>query len=251
MFTRLWSHRTPRGQARKPQPRLHLELLEDRCLPSGFSTGPLLEISNPDPLANLPPGPRGAGVTTEPYVTVSPANPNDMAAIWIDDGYAGNVVGTSRDGGQTWQNVALPGLTLDTGGTSGAAGNPWISFAPNGDLYASSLTFATKRGEVSVNKLPAGGSTWSNPIVVSGQGNRDADKPSITADPTNSNFVYATWAEIGNTGSINGNNAATMFARSTDGGQTWQPAQDIHDAQGTDFNWGHQIVVLPDGTQCQ
>jgi hypothetical protein len=38
-----------------------------------------------------------------------------------------------------------------------------------------------------------------------------------------------------------------MFARSIDGGQTWQPAQDIHDAPNNDFNYGHQIVVLPDG----
>jgi hypothetical protein len=185
---------------------------------------------------------------SEPYVTVNPADPNNVAAIWIADGLAGNVVGTSLDGGQTWQNVALPGLTVDTGGTSGAAGNPWISFAPNGDLYASSLTFANKNGEVSVNKFPAGGPTWSNPIVLRGQANRAVDKPSITADPTDSTFVYATWADIAKTGSINGNNASTMFARSTDGGQTWQPAQSIHDAQGTDFNWGQQIVVLPDGT---
>jgi hypothetical protein len=254
MFTRLWSRQATskqaahRGRRRKPLPRLRLEPLEDRCLPSGFSTGPLLLISNPDPLANSPPGFRGAGVTTEPQVTVNPADPNNIAAIWIDDGYAGNVVGASHDGGQTWQNVALPGLTLDTGGTSAVAGNPWISFAPNGALYASSLTFATKGGEVQVNKLPNGGPTWSNPIVVSEQDDGTVDKPSLTADPTDSRYVYATWARFNGAAAVQGNNAATMFARSTDGGQTWQPAQDIHDAQGSDFNWGHQIVVLPDGT---
>src|SRR5262249_25145102 len=47
---------------------------------------------------------------------------------------------------------------------------------------------------------------------------------------------------------FNGNGAETMFARSTDGGRTWEPAQAIHAASGSDFNWGHQIVVLPDGT---
>jgi hypothetical protein len=74
------------------------------------------------------------------------------------------------------------------------------------------------------------------------------DKPSITADPTNPSFVYATWPNINNNIHDNGWQAATMFARSIDGGQTWQPAQDIHDAHDSDFNYGQQIVVLPDGT---
>jgi hypothetical protein len=120
--------------------QVHLEQLQDRCLLS-LTTGPLALISNPDPLANLPPGPRGAGVMTEPYVTVNPANPKNMAAIWIDDGYAGNVAGVTFDGGQTWQNVAIPGLTLDTGGSNQTVADPWISFAPNGDLYSSGISF--------------------------------------------------------------------------------------------------------------
>src|SRR5205823_2509876 len=34
--------------------------------------------------------------------------------------------------------------------------------------------------------------------------------------------------------------------RSTDSGHTWQPEQSIHTAPQSDFDWGHQIVVLPD-----
>jgi len=216
-----------------------------------FNPGPLLLISNPDPLANLPPGPRGAGVMTEPIVAVNPANPKNIAAIWIDDGYAGNVAGVTFDGGQTWQNVAVPGLTQDTGGSNLAAADPWLSFAPNGVLYSSGISFPNKSapGQILVNRSTDGGLTWSSPTQVNTiEQSIQTDKPSITADPTNPNFVYATWAEFNNSSSINGNNARTMFARSTDGGQTWQPAQDIHDASGTDFNWGHQVVVLPDGT---
>jgi hypothetical protein len=39
-----------------------------------------------------------------------------------------------------------------------------------------------------------------------------------------------------------------MFARSTDGGKTWQPEQFIHKASSGDLCYGQQIVVLPDGT---
>src|SRR5262249_4504179 len=73
------------------------------------------------------------------------------------------------------------------------------------------------------------------------------DKPSITADPNTPNNVYATWVRFNNSfGSAK--KMETMFARSTDGGNTWQPEQFIHSASNSDFNWGNQIVVLPDGT---
>lgn len=262
MLSSLWSrrinvpHPVPRRRARRRSVQVQVELLEDRCLLSSpgstFTTGPLVLLSNPDPLAHLPPGPRGAGVMTEPYVTVNPANPKNIAAIWIDDGYAGNVAGVTFDGGQTWRNVAIPGLTQDTGGSNQTVADPWISFAPNGDLYSSGISFpefANSIGQILINKSTDGGLTWSNPVQVSTvPQSMQTDKPSITADPTNSSFVYATWAEFHNSAALNGNVAQTMFARSTDGGQTWQPAQDIHDASGTDFNWGHQVVVLPDGT---
>jgi hypothetical protein len=193
-------------------------------------------------------------VAAEPYVAVNPANPQNLAAIWIDHGFAGNAVAVTLNGGTTWHNEALPGITQCTGGSDPSAADPWLSFAPNGDLHALSEAgaFGTTPSLPDlelVNKSTDGGLTWSNPIQLNTIGNpaRADDKGSITADPTNPNFVYATWARFDK--SFNSiNNAETMFARSTDGGHTWQPAQSIHQAPGTDFNVGHQIVVLPDGT---
>jgi probable HAF family extracellular repeat protein len=215
---------------------------------SAFTLGPLVEISNPDPLASCPPGILPANAAAEPYVAVNPVNPKNIVAEWIDHGFAGNVAGASFDGGKTWQNVAIPGIAQCTGGTEPFSADPWLSFAPNGDLYSIGVGWGGANGAFLVNKSTDGGLTWSNPIQLNTTGNpaRDDDKPSITADPSNANFVYATWARFTKSGT--GNNAETMFARSTDGGQTWQPEQDIHDAPGTAFNWGNQIVVLPDGT---
>jgi probable HAF family extracellular repeat protein len=222
-----------------------------------LTTGPLIEISNPDPLANCPPsGFQPPDEAAEPYVAVNPANPKNIVAEWIDHGFAGNVAGVSFDGGKTWQNVAIPGITQCTGGTETRAADPWLSFAPNGNLYSIGVAEGLKgNGQLLVSKSTDGGMTWSGPIQVNSPGNSGNgfgpvidDKPSITADPTNPNLVYATWAEFNDSKPLSGNSAETMFARSTDGGLTWQPEQTIHTAPGTSFDWGNQIVVLPNGT---
>jgi hypothetical protein len=248
------AHRRDRRQTIPKRTQLAIEALEDRCLLSGpgstFTPGPLVEISNPDPLAGCPPGSYPADVAAEPSVAVNPTNPNNIVAIWIDHGDAGLAAGATLDGGRTWQNVAIPGITQCTGGTWLRGFDPWLSFAPNGDLYSIGIGKSTfKEGQFFVNKSTNGGLSWSSPIPLFTPDNDNSvfdDKPSITADPTNANYAYATWARVKQF--PNGNNSETMFARTTDGGQTWQPARDIHDVQGSDFVWGQQIVVLPNGT---
>jgi hypothetical protein len=120
---------------------LHLEPLEERCLLSNYTIGPLTLISSPDPLAACPLGFLGVDIAAEPYVAVNPANPNNIATIWIDHGFAGNAVGVTFDGGQTWQNESLPGTTKCTKGNYPNAADPWLTFAPNGDLFAESAAF--------------------------------------------------------------------------------------------------------------
>jgi probable HAF family extracellular repeat protein len=206
--------------------------------------GALALISNPDPLPTAQPGFGGANVAAEPYVAVNPTNPQNIVAAWMDHPFVANVASVTLDGGKTWQNVPIP-VSQCEGGPFSSAGDPWVSFDPNGDLYVSSVV----SGGVTVNKSTDGGLTWSQPIqlVSDADNGRTEDKPSITADPTNPKYVYATWARI-NKPLGNANNVATMFARSADGGKTWEPDRDIHDAPNNEFDWGHQIVVLPDGT---
>jgi hypothetical protein len=228
---------------------LDLEPFEDRCLLS-FTPGPLLEVSNPDPLANCPPGLLGANVAVEPSIAVNPANPNNIVADWIDNGAAGLAAGVTFDGGKSWQNLAIPGITQCTGGSQALAFDPTLSFGPSGSLYSLGIAEGVtgRQPLLVVSKSTDGGLTWTNPTQINTiDTSYNDDKPSITADPTNPNDVYATWVRWSGNSFQNGG-GETMFARSTDGGLTWQPERAIHQAPGTDFNWGNQIVVLPDGT---
>src|SRR5947209_5900772 len=162
---------------------------------SVYAPGPLLLISNPDPLADCPPVPNHSPNTAdEPYVAVNPANTQNIVAEWMDHGQGGNVASASFEGGKTWRNVPIPGIAQCTGGTAPEAVDPWLSFAPNGDLYSTGVAFGLPAQPMLVNKSMDGGQTWSNPIQLNTTGNpaRFDDKPSITADPTNPNLVYAT-----------------------------------------------------------
>lgn len=68
------------------------------------------------------------------------------------------------------------------------------------------------------------------------------DKESITADPHDARFVYAVWDRL------TGNSGPTWFARSTDGGVTWEPARNVYDPGIDSQTIGNAIAVLPDGT---
>ena len=111
MFSPSWFRRTNHNPgaacaAARRQPRLGVENLEDRSLLSTYTAGPLVLVSNPDPLADCPPGLLGADVAAEPYVAVNPANPKNIAAIWIDQWRRGQCrrsdVSTAAGRGRTW-----------------------------------------------------------------------------------------------------------------------------------------------------
>ena len=76
-----------------------------------------------------------------------------------------------------------------------------MSFAPNGDLYAISLSFFgnpnPNHNAILVSKSTYRlGESWSAPIAVTEDNTNGLDKESITADPTNSSYVYAAWDRI-------------------------------------------------------
>jgi len=81
------------------------------------------------------------------------------------------------------------------------------------------------------------------------------DKVALTADPTNANFAYAVWhrlefpkerASAAAAESALGFRGPTYFARTTNGGVSWEKARMIYDPGQVNQTIGNQIVVLPD-----
>ena len=141
------------------------------------------------------------------------------------------------------------------------ASDPWLSFAPNGDLYQISLsvTFSNPVTAVLVSKSTNGGDSWSEPIPLIRNPDRRffIDKESITADPTDFHYVYAVWDQVQRTqGSAKdsendrdaGVHAPAMFTRTSNAGQTWEAPRVMYDPGPHNSTIANQIVVQPDGT---
>src|SRR5207302_628968 len=159
--------------------------------------GPLIELSQPNPVGTCDDGFRIPGITLndtfEPYVTVNPRNPNNVVATWTLGPIQNVVAGVSFNGGRTWQQVPLP-LTLCSGGSYVAAGDPWLSFAPNGDLYAINLAGSSPSAAIStVIKSTDGGLHWSAPVLLTSSADLTPGRPTIAVDSTDARFVYAFW----------------------------------------------------------
>jgi BNR/Asp-box repeat len=215
----------------------------------------------------------------EPWVAVNPTNPNNIIGVYQQDRYAfggarGLSAAVSHDGGATW-SATYPHFSFCAGGTATNGGDfqrasdPWVSFAPNGDAYfiSLSITFlapvSATGSAILVSKSSDGGDHWSEPVtLVRDTGNADVapfffnDKESLTADPFDSNYVYAVWDRLrkpGNAQSITAERSwafrgDTLFSRTTDGGTTWEPPRVIYERTSLTGTIGNQIAVLPDGT---
>src|SRR5437667_8493699 len=113
------------------------------AIPAGSSAstlGPLIELSRPNAVGPCDTGFRLPGTWTlddafEPFVVVNPLNPKNIVAAWIQGPVQNIISAVSLDGGRTWQQVPIP-LTICSGGPFLGTADEWLSFAPNGDLYA-------------------------------------------------------------------------------------------------------------------
>jgi hypothetical protein len=163
---------------------------------------------------------------------------------WDDGGARGLVTSVSHDNGLSWHRVVVPGITACSGGEYLRASDPWVSFgpAPAGNLYAISLSFFgnpdPNHNAILVSKSTNLGESWSDPVVLTEDNTNGLDKESITADPTNSSYVYAAWDRIitpgGSThasgqGIIHSRSykSQTFFTRSTNAGASWEAPQEI------------------------
>jgi hypothetical protein len=229
--------------------------------PPPFTSVPQVRVSQPPTFGACngasQPGMLYDGTALEPSLVVNPVNSANLIAEyqqerWDNGGSQALTLSVSFDGGMTWQ-VRNAAFSVCTGGSVSNPGNylrasnGWLTASPTGLVYALSLSFtggvlqAGSSNAQLVARSIDGGNTWSLPIALIVDGaSFFNDKGSITADPTDSNYVYAVWDRL--TGPTAG---PTYFAVTNDGGNSWQTARSIYDPGPTNQTISNVIVVLP------
>ncbi|MEA5455455.1 sialidase family protein [Sinomonas sp. JGH33] len=224
--------------------------------------------SGPSPFASCTLGGAPGAVNyvnaeVEPWVSVNPTNPSNVVGVWQQDrwsdgGSHGLVAGYSNDGGATWHETAQPFSACAPGGPAQftRASDPWVSFGPDGTAYSVSISF---QGVGSDNGVAAatstdGGKTWGNLAILKEDASSQFfnDKESVTADPVHAGTAYAVWdrlvAPVGNPRADAHAAAFTgpaWFAKTTDGGVTWNSTKIIVPTAEHQQTIGNQIVVDP------
>jgi hypothetical protein len=197
----------------------------------------------------------------EPYLAVNPLDANNRIGVWQQDrwsngGSQGLVTGVTFDGGRTWARSAVPfsrcaGGNASNGGDYERASDPWVSFSPNGVAFQMALGVsgaaqtASSVTSMLVSRSSDGGRTWGpvTTLIRNAGAQFFNDKNAITADSTNPNFVYAVWDRLDTAGG-----GPTFFARTVDGGNTWEAARAIYNPGAASQTLGNQVVTMPDGT---
>jgi hypothetical protein len=145
------------------------------------------------------------------------------------------------------------------------ATDPWVSIGPSGAggsvAYAISVSFNGSNNDNAVAAVRStnGGTSWDHLNVIradNGQNQFFNDKESITADPYRPNTAYAVWDQLvgpvdnpavlaHNFSSFTG---PTYFARTTNGGVSWEPSKIIDPMRERQQSIANVIVVAPPTT---
>lgn len=187
----------------------------------------------------------------EPHVAVDPTDPSHIVISWNQGGQMGNVVAVTNDGGSTWTQVIVPGVSGCSGAEldSGAA-DARLAFDSGGSLYLASLTFSLIEvpgvhdpERIVVSRSADGGHSWLAPVVIdSGSSEGTNGEDSLAAHPTLPGHLYLVWTVRG------GDRFTLKFSRSSDSGVTWDPPKTILDAGAGSQPFVNHLRVLPDGT---
>jgi hypothetical protein len=220
------------------------------------------------------------GAEVEPFVDVNLTNDDNLVGAWQQDrwsngGSTGQMSAFSNNGGQSWTippivpgspNLGQAKFSRCTGGNAQNGGDyeratdPWVSFSPNGVVQQISLGINDSNVDNAViaSRSLDGGANWQAPVVIKRdtQANFFNDKETITANPQNEDFVYATWQRIVapsiHASARAGERAGAFrsiawFARSDDNGASYDVVKPIFNPGNFAQTIGNQIVVLPNG----
>ena len=241
------------------------------CRSSLFTTNPYAPTPNIDVIVNDPINNSGASnfhcITpqNETSVAVNPMDPLNVVAgandyrvccdfTALNDGSGWAYF--SRDGGTTWGNVQVPGLTAQTGGQGNfkrvdSAGDPALAFGPDGTVYYANIVFSrvSMATGVAVSISRDGGATWGAPNMVAydDSGVYFNDKEWIAAGPNGSVVVSWTRFNQGAQG-LGYKESPIVMALSRDGGKTWNRQGSPVSDNTHPFNQGSMPMFSSNGT---
>lgn len=159
----------------------------------------------------------------EPSICVNPHNLYEVVA-----GANLNNYFYSSDGGSTWEVKQLTS-------PYGVWGDPCIVCDTNGDFYFFHLANPPAGNwidRIVCQKSTDAGQTWSDGTYTGLNGNKVQDKEWAIVERS-TNTIYVTWTQFDAYGSSDPDHFSNiMFSKSTDGGQTWTPAQRINQVSG-------------------
>jgi hypothetical protein len=197
----------------------------------------------------------------EPSIAVNPTDSTNLIAgandfrLCCDFDGTNNSTGWayySNDGGATWSNVLLPGLTRGTGGSGrfarfDVAEDPALAFAADGTAYYTNIVFSTSGAAsgIAVSTSKDGGESWSPPHLVTYTNDRAIfnDKAWVAAGEHGE--VAITWTRF-HSNSFAGD-SVVKGAISRDGGRTWSRPILLSDRRHL-HSWGAVPVWAADGT---
>ncbi len=211
--------------------------------------------------------PDEAAIASEVSIAINPTNLNNIVAAslvrGIPDSEAPDMGYYTLDGGQSWKSSAVPNPDSRT------QGDDVVLFGRDGTCVHAFISFVGLWQEfpdraangIALTRSSDGGKTWSDQTIVADHRNTKSpmeDKPWLVFDRTRSsphyNNLYCSWTRFDVYGSEDPQDTSQiMFARSRDGGETFDPVIRISDLGGDcrdddDTVEGAVPCVHPDGT---
>lgn len=173
-----------------------------------------------------------AETQAEPFLAIDPGDERRLLAGYQEarfqsGGARALAYAVSTNQGRRWRSGLIPNLTEATGGPWQKASDPWVAFGPDHRAYFVSLAFDETRpgNAVVVSTSVNGGLSWSDPVTVHHNGDRDHfdDKEAIAVDNgADSPFrgrVYVAWDTV-----TENRGQPVLVSWSADGGVSFSPA---------------------------
>lgn len=191
------------------------------------------------------------GVEFDLALVANPRDAQHLVAGWIQDNAVGVVVAVSRDAGQNWARVVVPGFSLCANGAEARYFHTRLSFGPDGQLYLavqSSNGFDPNPRAITDARVPVavstdGGLSWGPVSYVDVISDPIPQFDTLAAEPELAGAAVVAWHDREPTTEQAG---ATYLSRTTDGGASWTRLL-VNHGQVDTVPW-NRVVALPDGT---